>query len=163
MEKENQPALVPEVVEHERFGKIRVVMIESEPWFVGKDVAVALDYSNPRDALLKHVPDKFKRGSQIATPWGVQNMTLINEAGMYRLVLRSRLPAAEEFTDWTCEVLVSIRKYGKYEMPGEVKENPMMKLLDLLIENPTADLILKHETKEKTVRLNICRLLFPDY
>jgi len=104
-----------QLFEHEEFGSVRVVMIDGEPWFVGKDVAEALGYSNTKDALSKHVPDKHKRGSQIATPYGVQNFVVISEAGMYRLIFRSKLPAAEKFTDWVCEeVLPSIRKTGAY-------------------------------------------------
>ncbi len=110
---------VPIIFEHEKFGEVRVVMIDGKPWFVGKDVAVALNYANPRDALAKHVPDKFKRKSQIATPGGVQEMTVINEAGMYKLIMRSKLPKAEEFSDWVCEeVLPSIFRTGSYTLPN---------------------------------------------
>lgn len=101
------------------FGDVRAVELDGEPYFVGKDVAVALKYANPRDALAKHVPDKYKRVSQIATPSGVQNMTLISEAGLYKLVMRSKLPNAEKFSDWACEeVLPSIRKHGLYISPN---------------------------------------------
>ena len=110
---------VPIIFEHEKFGEVRVVMIDGEPWFVGKDVAVALNYANPRDALAKHVPNKFKRKSQIATPGGVQEMTVINETGMYKLILRSKLPKTEEFSDWVCEeVLPSIFRTGSYTLPN---------------------------------------------
>ncbi|MBQ6298688.1 MAG: phage antirepressor [Selenomonadaceae bacterium] len=97
------------------FGEVRVIELDGEAFFVGRDVAIALGYANPNDALTKHVPDKFKRVSQIATPSGTQNMTVINEAGMYKLVMRSKLPNAERFSDWVCEtVLPSIRKHGVY-------------------------------------------------
>lgn len=106
----------------EQFGEIRFVTRDGDPWLVGKDVATALGYVNTKDALAKHVPNKFKRGEQIATPWGVQNMTLINEAGMWRLVLRSKLPKAEEFTDKVCgEILPSIRKTGMYIANPEIR------------------------------------------
>ena len=82
------------------FGEVRVIELDGEAFFVGRDVAIALGYANPNDALTKHVPDKFKRVSQIATPSGTQNMTVINEAGMYKLVMRSKLPNAERFSDW---------------------------------------------------------------
>ena len=108
-----------QIFKHPDFGDVRIIEIDGKPFFVGKDVAVALDYSNPRDALAKHVPDKFKRVSQIATPGGEQKMTLISEAGMYKLVMRSKLPNAEKFSDWTCEeVLPSIRKTGMYIDPN---------------------------------------------
>ncbi len=110
---------VPIIFEHEKFGEVRVVIIDGKPWFVGKDVAVALNYANPRDALAKHVPNKFKRKSQIATPGGVQEMTVINETGMYKLILRSKLPKTEEFSDWVCEeVLPSIFRTGSYTLPN---------------------------------------------
>lgn len=111
------PAVVPQIYEHEQFGKIRVVTIDGEVKFVGRDVANALGYSNPRDALAKHVPDKFKTVSQIATPQGVQSVTLISEAGLYKLVFRSKLPEAERFTDWAAEIMVSVRKTGSYTLP----------------------------------------------
>lgn len=97
------------------FGSVRVVMIDGEPYFVGKDVATALGYKNPRDALKKHIDDEDKRGSQIATPSGVQNMTIINESGLYSLILSSKLDSARQFKRWvTAEVLPSIRKTGSY-------------------------------------------------
>lgn len=107
---------VPSVLDHEKFGQVRVVIIDGDPWFVGKDVAVALGYANPRDALAKHVPGKYKKdGVAIRDSMErTQYPTLINEQGLYRLILRSNLPKAEEFTDWTCEVLTSIRKTGMY-------------------------------------------------
>ena len=114
-ETKNLPELVPQVFEHKQFGKIRVVTIEGEPFPVGIDVATALGYANPQKALRDHVPEKFKRTERIVHPLGgAQDTILINEAGMYRLVLRSRLPKAEEFTDWTCEVLVRIRACSHY-------------------------------------------------
>lgn len=108
-----------QIFDNPEFGKVRVVTIDDEPWLVGKDVAEALGYSNPRDALAKHVPDKFKLVSQIATVGQRRNVTLINEAGMYKLVMRSKLPSAEQFSDWVCEdVLVSVRKTGSYINPN---------------------------------------------
>lgn len=110
-------ATVPQIYEHEQFGQIRVIEIEGEVKFVGRDAAIALGYSNPRDALAKHVPDKFKGVSQIATPYGAQTMTIISEAGLYRLAFRSKLPEAEKFTDWAAEIMVSVRKTGSYTLP----------------------------------------------
>ena len=114
---ENQ--LTPTIYEHEQFGKIRVVDEKGEPWFVGKDVATALGYANANDALLKHVPDKFKLTSQIAIAGQRRNTILINEAGLYKLVMRSKLPTAEKFSDWVCaEVIPTIRKHGVYMTPA---------------------------------------------
>ena len=115
MKQKNLPAIVPELFEHEQFGQFRYIKRSEELWFVGVDVCNVLGYTNSRKALKDHVPDKFKRGERIVTPYGVQNMTLISEPGLYRLIMRSNLPAAEKFMDWVCEeVLPSIRKYGFY-------------------------------------------------
>ena len=104
------------------FGSIRVMEIDGEPWFVGKDVAEALGYRNTKDALAKHVaPEDKIMGSQNATPSVTDSMgrkqwpTWINEAGVYSLAFSSKLPDAEIFTKWvTHEVLPSIRKHGAY-------------------------------------------------
>ena len=107
-----------QVFESEEFGEVRIVMEDKEPWFVGKDVAKILGYSNQRDALSKHVDAEDKRGSQIATPSGKQEMTVISESGLYSLVFSSKLPAAKKFKHWvTSEVLPSIRKTGAYAVP----------------------------------------------
>lgn len=106
------------VFNNPEFGNIRTVMIDGEPWLVGKDVAVALGYSNPRDALIKHVDDDDKRVSRITTPSGEQQMKVINESGVYSLIFSSKLPKAKQFKRWvTSEVLPSIRKRGGYLTP----------------------------------------------
>ena len=109
----------------EEFGEIRTVIIDGEIWFVGNDVATALGYSNPRDALAKHVDDDDKKNFNLNTVAnrdgiaGNPNVTLINESGFYSLVLSSKLPSAKKFKRWvTSEVLPSIRKTGKYNVNG---------------------------------------------
>lgn len=105
-----------QVFENAEFGQVRTVTINGEPWFVGKDVAVALGYSNHRDALYKHVDSEDKGESRIATPSGEQTMTIINESGMYSLIFGSKLESAKRFKHWvTSEVLPAIRKTGHYE------------------------------------------------
>ena len=106
---------------HEMFGDIRAIERDGEPWFVGKDVAVALGYSNARDALAKHVDNEDKKilTSQNATleKLSIPNrgLTIINESGLYSLVLSSKLPSAKKFKHWvTAEVLPSIRRHGAY-------------------------------------------------
>ena len=106
---------------HEMFGDIRAIEKDGEPWFVGKDVAVALGYSNARDALAKHVDNEDKEilTSQNATleKLSIPNrgLTIINESGLYSLVLSSKLPQAKVFKHWvTAEVLPSIRRHGAY-------------------------------------------------
>ena len=97
------------------FGEIRVVMRESEPWFVGKEIAEKLGYSNVRDAISKHVDSEDKGVAKCDTLGGKQNLTIINESGLYSLILGSKLPSAKKFKRWvTIEVLPSIRKNGGY-------------------------------------------------
>ena len=106
---------------HEEFGNIRTLTIDGEPWFVGKDVATALGYGNTRDALSKHIETEDKRGSQIATPSGIQEMTFINESGLYSLILSSKLESAKRFKRWvTCEVLPSIHKHVATDVMKEI-------------------------------------------
>ncbi len=101
---------------NEEFGEIRTLLIDGEPWFVGIDVAVALGYAKPHNALNRHVDgdDSLKRG--VIDPVGRRHDTIfINESGMYSLILSSRLPNAKKFKRWvTSEVIPSIRKYGAY-------------------------------------------------
>ena len=101
---------------HPEFGNLRTIEIDGEPWFVGKDVAAALGYTKERNALDKHVDkdDALKRG--VTDSMGrTQQMTIINESGLYSLILSSKLPSAKEFKHWvTSEVLPSIRKNGAY-------------------------------------------------
>jgi len=107
-----------QIFDNPEFGKIRGLMLDGDPWFVGKDVATALGYSNPRDALARHVDSEDK--NTVAFHDGIQgnpNMTIINESGLYSLILSSKLPTAKRFKHWvTSEVLPAIRKTGRYEM-----------------------------------------------
>ena len=97
------------------FGEVRTVEQDGNIWFVGKDVAEALGYSNTNDSLAKHVDNEDKLTSQIATPGQARNMIIINESGLYSLVLSSKLPKAKAFKRWiTSEVIPSIRKTGSY-------------------------------------------------
>ena len=104
-----------QIFKNEQFGQVRMVEIEGQPWLVGKDVADILGYVNSRDALAKHVDEDDKLTSQIATAGQMRNQTVINESGLYSLILSSKLPQAKEFKRWvTSEVLPSIRKHGMY-------------------------------------------------
>lgn len=95
--------------------EVRTVMFDDEPWFVGKDIAEILGYVNSRDALAKHVDEDDKLTSQIATAGQMRNQTVINESGLYSLILSSKLPQAKEFKRWvTSEVLPAIRKKGGF-------------------------------------------------
>lgn len=103
------------IFENSEFGTLRGVEIDGESWLVGKDVAERLGYSNPRDALMKHVDDEDKGVAKCDTLGGKQDVTVINESGLYALVLGSKLPNAKRFRRWvTSEVLPAIRKTGGY-------------------------------------------------
>lgn len=105
-----------QIFKNKEFGEIRVVDADGTPWFVGKDVATTLGYKDTINALKAHVDEDDKKGWQINTPSrGSQNATVINESGLYSLILSSKLPKAKKFKHWvTSEVLPSIRKTGGY-------------------------------------------------
>ncbi len=106
-----------QIFKNKEFGEVRTVTIGNEPWFVGKDVATALGYSNTRDAILKHVHEDDKGVAKCDTPSGKQEMTVINESGLYALIFGSKLESAKRFKHWvTSEVLPTIRKNGGYQM-----------------------------------------------
>lgn len=112
--------------------EVRAVEINGEGWLVGKDVAEVLGYSNSRDALSNHVDDEDKASVAIYDGRQNRNMTIINESGLYSLVLSSKLPGAKKFKRWvTSDVLPSIRKHGMYAT-DELLDNP-----DLLIAAAT--------------------------
>ena len=106
------------------FGEIRSMTINGEPWFVGKDIAAALGYSNPRDAISKHVDDEDKNSVAIRDGnKGNPNQVIINESGMYSLILGSKLDGAKRFKRWvTSEVLPSIRKTGAFATDSAAAE-----------------------------------------
>lgn len=108
-----------QIFRNSEFGNIRTVTINGEPWFVGKDIAEALGYKEPTKAAREKVDEEDRGVSKIDTPSGIQNMTVINESGLYSLILSSKLPNAKKFKRWvTSEVLPAIRKTGHYEAPG---------------------------------------------
>ena len=104
-----------QIFKNDEFGQVRTTTINGEPWFVGKDVTDILGYSNPRDALAKHVDDDDRNTVAIRDGKGNPNQTIINESGLYALIIGSKLPTAKKFKRWvTSEVLPSIRKTGSY-------------------------------------------------
>ena len=104
-----------QVFNNPEFGEIRTTVINDEVWFVGKDVAKALGYSNDRDAIAKHVDEEDKGVANRDTLGGTQQVAVINESGLYSLTLSSKLASAKKFKRWvTSEVLPSIRKHGAY-------------------------------------------------
>ena len=103
------------------FRAVRTTLINQEPWFVGKDVAVALGYTNPQKAVRDHADEEDRTVNESFTVKGTP-VTLINESGLYSLVLSSKLPTAKKFKRWvTSEVLPSIRKHGAYATPATLE------------------------------------------
>lgn len=103
------------IFKNPQFGSIRTMMQGNEPWFVGKDVAELLGYANPSKALADHVDDEDKLNNESLSSLGQRGGWIINESGLYSLILSSKLPTAKEFKRWvTSEVLPSIRKTGGY-------------------------------------------------
>lgn len=119
-----------QIFNNEEFGSVRSTMIDNKPWFVGKDVAVALGYENPQKAIRDHVFEEDKKmGERNVTPSIIDNVgreqfpTFINESGVYALVFGSKLDSAKRFKHWvTSEVLPEIRKTGGYQMPKTYAE-----------------------------------------
>lgn len=108
-----------QVFENQEFGKVRTLLVNNEPWFVGKDVAEILGYGDTNQSIRKHVDDEDKLTRQFDGSGQRREMTVINESGLYSLVLSSRLPTAKKFKRWvTSEVLPSIRKTGGYHLPN---------------------------------------------
>ena len=119
------------VFNNAEFGKIRTIEINGEPWFVGKDVASALGYAKPRNAIATHVDEEDKKDAPIQGDLGgTQEMTIINESGVYALIFGSKLPNAKKFKHWvTSEILPTIRKTGTYLIAQHKPDSYM-------IENP---------------------------
>ncbi len=126
------------------FGSIRIVEVNNQPWFVGKDVADILGYAKPENAISAHVDEEDKTTTLIQGNGSnyKSKTTIINESGLYSLILSSKLPKAKEFKRWvTSEVLPSIRKNGGYLTPEKVEE---------VLSNP--DTIIKLATEIKNLR-----------
>ena len=122
------------------FGEIRTLNVDGEPWFVGKDVAVVLGYSNPQKAIRDHVDSEDRTVNESFTVNGTA-LNLINESGLYSLIIGSKLPSARKFKRWvTSEVLPAIRKHGMYAV-DDLIANP-----DLAIQAFTA---LKEEREKR--------------
>ena len=122
-----------QIFKNAEFGSVRTVTVEGEPHFVAKDVAEILGYSNPRDAINKHVDEEDKGVAKCDTLGGKQELTVINESGLYSLILSSKMPNAKKFKRWvTAEVLPTTRRHGLYAM-DEVLANSDI-LINALLE-----------------------------
>lgn len=126
------------------FGSIRAMEIDGEPWFVGKDVAERLGYKETAKAIREHVDPEDKGVSEMDTPGGKQPMTVVNESGLYSLVLSSKLPGAKAFKRWvTSEVIPAIRKHGGYLTPEKTEE---------ILLNPDTIITLAQQLKAERER-----------
>jgi prophage antirepressor-like protein len=111
------------IFENKAFGKVRVIEKNNEPWFVGKDVAGILGYSDLNKAISMHVDEEDKKlNDKTSSSFGQRGATLINESGLYSLILSSKLPATKQFKRWvTSEILPTIRKTGSYSVNQDMK------------------------------------------
>lgn len=137
------------------FGEIRSVQIDSEPWFVGSDIASVLGYSNVRDAIAKHVDDEDKATVAIHDGRQSRNMTVINESGVYALIFGSKLPKAKEFKHWvTADVLPQIHRTGAYSINPQSQTTLDIQLLNARTMNANVYVnLLQHiDTKSKSYK-----------
>lgn len=129
-----------QVFNNPEFGKVRVVTIDKEPWFVGKDVAMALGYTNPQKAIRDHVDAEDTTVNDSFTVNGTKGI-LINESGVYSLIFGSKLPTAKKFKHWvTSEVLPDIRKHGLYAKQS---------VIDMMLNDPDSCIKLLTEYKKE--------------
>lgn len=134
-----------QVFNNAEFGQMRTLTIHDEPWFVGRDVATALGYSNPSKTIKDHVDSEDKGVTKRYTLGGEQELTIINESGLYSLILSSKLPSAKRFKRWvTSEVLPSIRKNGGYIEGQETLSDEELMAKALMVAQNT----IKNKNKE---------------
>ena len=143
------------VFNNDEFGSIRTVTIENEPWLVGKDVAEVLGYTNPSKALADHVDTEDKLNNETLLSLGQRGGWLINESGLYSLIMSSKLPTAKKFKHWvTSEVLPSIRKTGSYSKPMSELEI-LQHSINQLVEQERKLKALEAQQGEQVKRLDI--------
>lgn len=119
------------IFESKEFGKVRTVEVNGEPYFVGKDIATILGYRNPSKAIIDRVDDDDKLSSQFSNSGQAREMTVINESGLYSLILSSKLPTAKQFKRWvTSEILPTIRKTGGYVSNTDMFVNTYLPFAD---------------------------------
>lgn len=145
------------VFENEKFGKVRTMVVNDEPWFVGKDVVDILGYQNGSRDINRHVDEADRQNYQNGTFDSPRGMTIINESGLYSLIFSSKLPSAKEFKRWvTSEVLPSIRKHGGYiEGQNELTNAELMAKALLVAQNTI-------ESKERELEVMRPKALFAD-
>lgn len=149
--------------ENSEFGSIRIVEIDNEPYFVGKDVADVLGYNESNKAISRHIDEEDRMKHPIPSTGGIQSSWVINESGLYSLILSSKLPTAKKFKRWvTSEVLPSIRKHGAYMTSATIEQailNPdtIIKLATALKEEQSKNKQLQAVNSELAVNNQIMK------
>lgn len=134
--------------------EVRTILIEGTPYFIGKDITEILGYSNASKALIDHVDDEDKLNNETLSSVGQRGAWLVNESGLYSLILKSKLPTAKKFKRWvTSEVLPTIRKHGTYMTDERIEEalldpDTIIKIATQLKEEKTGRLIAEQQVKE---------------
>lgn len=140
-----------QIFSNPEFGQVRTVEIDGQPWLVGKDVAEALGYKNPQRAIRDHVDDEDRGVTKTVTPSGEQEILIINESGLYSLILSSKMPKAKAFKHWvTSEVLPALRRNGVYET---VKAQQHIEQLEATNERLTAAIQSVSTAKEQLAEI----------
>lgn len=136
--------------------EVRTILIEGTPYFIGKDITEILGYSNASKALIDHVDDEDKLNNETLSSVGQRGAWLVNESGLYSLILKSKLPTAKKFKRWvTSEVLPTIRKHGTYMTDERIEEalldpDTIIKIATQLKEEKTGRLIAEQQVQELT-------------
>jgi anti-repressor protein len=129
-ERRNKKMNELQVFKNQEFGSVRTLVVNDEPWFVGKDIAESLGYTATEKAIRTHIDSDDKGVTEMDTPGGKQKVVIINESGLYSLVLSSKLPSAKKFKRWvTSEVLPALRKTGQYQVKELSGQELMAKAL----------------------------------
>lgn len=145
------------IFKNEQFGEVRVMERNGEPWFVGKDVADTLGYQNGSRDINRHVDKEDRQNYQNGTFESPRGMTIINESGLYSLILSSKLPTAKQFKHWvTSEILPSIRKHGGYIAGQESMSDDELMAKALLMAHS------KIEEREKQIKEMTPKAIFAD-
>lgn len=140
-----------QIFSNPEFGQVRTVEIDGQPWLVGKDVAEALGYKNPQRAIRDHVDDEDRGVTKTVTPSGEQEILIINESGLYSLILSSKMPKAKAFKHWvTSEVLPALRRNSVYET---VKAQQHIEQLEATNERLTAAIQSVSTAKEQLAEI----------
>lgn len=133
-----------QIFNNDEFGQVRTIIIDDEAYFVGKDIAEVLGYGNSRQALKTNVEEEDKGVHSVDTPSGKQKMTVVNESGMYSLILGSKLPTAKKFKHWiTAEVLPALRKTGSYKIPKKQSSEERFRIMEMNARSRMAQTYMK--------------------